>query len=174
MVASVALTLTLMLAQPPASTGTIPLIAATWLGGPHDDELTGVAIAAEGSIVVVGNSPQWDVAGLTATVFGPAGVFDTAAMPPPADPKKKNPPKFVHPSTHGVIARLSADGQRVLSLSRFGYGMATIRKLRTDPAGNILLLGFAPKTVDFGMGGSGMGTFIAQLAPDASKLTRIV
>ena len=60
----------------------------------------------------------------------------------------------------------------MLSYTRFGHGMATIRKLRLDDKGNIFVLGNAVKDLDLSTGAATTGTFVAGLTPDGSKVTQ--
>jgi hypothetical protein len=154
-------------AQGPSNTGPAKLLTASWLGGFGDDELVAVAIAPDMTIVLAGNTVDLSLPGVKTTVLGPAGTLQKDA----ADPNKKGQ-KWVHPSTHGFVIRLSIDGQKVLSCTRFGYGMATVRKLRLDDRGNIFILGNAGKELDLGVGAASAGTFVAGLTPDGSKVTQ--
>lgn len=158
----------------PNNTGQVKLLTASWLGGPFDDEIVAAAIAADGTIVLAGNGIGLQFDNVKTASIGPAGIFDKEAAPPSRDPKKKNRAKWQHPSTHGFLVRLSPDGQKVLSCSRFGYGMATIRKMYLDARGNIFLLAHAVQGIDLGDGKAEKGAFVAMLTPDGAKLTRSI
>jgi hypothetical protein len=80
---------------------------------------------------------------------------------------------LIHPSTLGFVVRLSLDGQKVRGHARFGYGQATIRKIRLDDKGNIYVLAQAAGELDLG-GTTVKGTFIAALTPDAARVTRVL
>src|ERR1043165_62668 len=153
----------------PSNAGLAKLLTATWLGGTGDDELVAAVIAPDMTLVLAGNAVDFQPAGVKAIVLGPAGMFDAKAT----DPKKKGQ-KWVHPSTHVFILRLSIDGQKVISYTRFGHGMAVVRKLRLDDKGNIFVLGNATNELDLGAGNAGKGTFVAALTPDAGKVTQHV
>ncbi len=158
----------------PDNAGLFKLVTASWLGGPFDDELVAAAIAPDGTIILAGNGVELPFPAVTPAVIGPAGAFDKAAAPPPPDPKKKGQPKWRHPSTHGFVVRLAADGQKVLGLTRFGYGSATVRKMHLDAAGNIFLLADVSQEIALGDSPASKGTVIATLSPDGTKLTRAV
>lgn len=159
----------------PDNSGPVKLTTASWLGGPFDDQIVAVEIAPDSSIVLAGNGAAVQFPGVKPTILGAAGTFDKAAAPPPppTDPKKKAP-KWQHPSTHGFVVRLSADGTKVLSHTRFGYGAATVRKMRLDGKGNIVVLAAANDRLDLGVGATDKGTFVVGLGPDAGKPTKLI
>ena len=140
----------------PDNSGPAKLLTASWLGGFGDDDLVAAAIAPDMTMVLAGNTVDLTLPAVSATILGPTGTLDATA----ADPMKKGT-KWVHPSTHGFILRLSIDGQKVLSYSRFGHGQATIRKLRTDDKGNVFVLCTATMEIDLGVGKVPAGTFVA-------------
>lgn len=93
----VARSLLLLLAPLEASAQTYTVTASSLLGGSGDDAIRGVRILADGTVVAVGS--------LAPGV--PAGIS----------------PVFVHGATEhsrGTALRLSSDGRRVLSVTRFG------------------------------------------------------
>ncbi len=153
----------------PNNTGPLRLLTASWLGGPFDDEITAAAFAPDGTLVLAGNGVGLRFAGVEDALIGPAGVFDKEAAPPPAAKTGKRP-RWQHPSTCGFVVRLSADGQKVLSHSHFGHGLATIRKMHLDARGNIVLLAHSAQGIDLGDGKAQNDSFLAALTPDGSKL----
>jgi hypothetical protein len=155
----------------PNNTGPVKLLTASWLGGPFDDEIVSTAITSDMSIVLAGNTVDLQFAGIKPVVIGPAGMFDKAAEAP-SDPKKKK--NWRHPSTHGFVVRLSPDGQKILSYTSFGYGVATIRKMCLDTQDNIFVLGNSSQGIDLGNGSSEKGTFVAALTPTGAKMTKLI
>lgn len=157
---------------PPAPAGSIDadgpfvLVAASPFGGAGDDAVMGVGIAPDHSILVAANviDPQL-AAGAKTTLLGPAGTKQEAP-PPPTNPKKK---PAAHPSTRGMIARLSSDGRTLQGVTAFGYGQARIERMRVDDQGAVLLLGDNLSGADLG-GGPGTGRFVAKLDATATKL----
>ena len=154
----------------PDNSGPVKLLTASWFGGPFEDALVGVEIGADG-ILLAGNTVELPVPDVKPVILGPAGELAKDWVPPP--PKKGEKPA-PHPGTHGFVARLSADGQKVLGVTRFGYGKATIRKLRADGKGNVYLLCEAPEPLDLGAGRVEKGTFVVGLSGDAGKVVRVV
>jgi hypothetical protein len=138
----------------PNSAGPVKLLTASWLGGPFDDEIVAAGIATDMSIVLAGNTVDLQLADIKPTVIGPAGSLDKGATPPPASKNKGNS-VWRHPSTHGFIVRLSPEGHRVLSYTRFGYGTATIRKMCLDEKDNIFVLADAPGGIELNDGRAG-------------------
>jgi hypothetical protein len=147
----------------PDNGGPFQVVTASWLGGPFDDELVAADIAPDLTVVLAGNGVDPKFAGVEPTVFGKLGELKDAAPPPP-DPKNQKSSPWRHPSTHGFIVRLSPDGTRVLSHSRFGYGAAVIKRMKLDAEGNIYVLGDADDK----------GTFLAALSPDGGKLRHAI
>ena len=156
----------------PNNVGPVKLLTASWLGGAFDDEIVAAEIAPDMTIVLAGNAVDLQFADVKPTVIGPDAAFDKEAMPPPPDPKKKGQPKWTHTSTQGFVARLSSDGQKVVSYTRFGYGKATIRKMRLDGKGNIFLLANSSGGIDLGSGNIEKGTFIAVVSADGAKVVQ--
>lgn len=146
----------------PDNSGPVKLVAASLLGGSLDDEIVAADIAPDKTIVLAGNTVDLKPAGAPETLLGPAGQLAEAA--PPAGAKK-----WLHPSTFGFLLRLGLDGTTVKSYSRFGYGMATLRKLKLDARGGLYVLGEAPAEVTLA-GATGKGPFIAALSPDAGRV----
>ncbi|MFO0824341.1 MAG: hypothetical protein U0792_14710 [Gemmataceae bacterium] len=154
----------------PDNTGPVKLLTASWLGGPQDDALVGVEVIS-GAILLAGNTVDLPTSGATQVVLGPTGELTKDWVQPVPKKGQKAPS---HPSTHGFIARLSLDGQKVLGLTRFGYGKATIRKLRLDAAGTIYLLAEATEALDLSGVKVEKGTFVAALSPDAGKVLKVI
>ena len=146
--------------------GPFVLVAASTFGGAGDDAVMGVGIAPDHSIIVGVNviDPLLP-ADAKRTLLGPEGTKQDAP-PAPTDPKKKAPP---HPSTRGMILRLSTDGRTVQGVTSFGYGQAKIERLRVDDQGAVLVLGDNLTGVDLG-GGPGKGRFVAKFDATATKL----
>ncbi|HEX3134998.1 MAG TPA: sigma-70 family RNA polymerase sigma factor, partial [Planctomycetota bacterium] len=150
--------------------GPLVLVAASTFGGGGDDAVVGVGIAQDHTILVAANVIEPQLAAETKrTLIGPAGTKQDAP-PPPADPKQKPPP---HPSTRGMIARLSSDGRTLQGVTAFGYGQARIERLLVDEQGAVVVLGENVAGADLG-GGPGKGRFIAKFDPTAQKLRWIL
>ena len=157
---------------PPAPAGVIDadgpfvLVAASTFGGAGDDAVMGVGIAPDHSILIAANviDPRL-AAGAKTTLLGPAGTKQDAP-PPPTDPKKK---PAAHPSTRGMIARLSSDGRTLQGVTAFGYGQARIERMRVDDQGAVLVLGDNLSGADLG-GGGGKGRFVAKFDATATRL----
>jgi hypothetical protein len=156
----------------PENRGPLELLTASWLGGPGEEELLAVGIASDGSLWVAGNTAHLGAWAERLTVLGPPGQFDAQAAPPPPDPKTKRTPEWRHPSTHGFLVRLSAEGRKVLGGARFGYGQATVRRLRLDAQGRLWLLAQATAALDLGSGEPLRGTFLLALSPDGQRIVQ--
>jgi hypothetical protein len=154
----------------PDNSGPVGLLTASWLGGPFDDELLAAAIAADGTIWLAGNSAHLGSLSEQMKVVGPEGKFDAGAAPPPPDQSKKKQPEWRHPSTHGFVVRLSSDGRRILGGTRFGYGLATVRRLRLDGQGRLWLLAQANQPLNLSPEAPVQGTFLAVLSADGQRL----
>jgi RNA polymerase sigma factor (sigma-70 family) len=162
-------------AAPPApadaidAQGPFVLVAASTFGGAGDDAVVGVGIAPDHTILVAANviDPPFP-ADLKRTLLGPAGTKQDA--PPPAAAKQK---AAVHPSTRGVIARLSHDGRTLQGVTAFGYGQARLDRLLVDAQGAVVVLGDNLAGADLG-GGPGKGRFVAKLDPTAEKVRWIL
>lgn len=158
-------------AADPDNSGPAKLKTLSWLGGPGRDEVLGVAVTPELDVLVAGNAVNLTLPGVKPAILGPDGTFDKDAAPPPPDPKKKT--DWTHPSTHGFVARLDADGSKVLGYTRFGYGKATLRKLLLDDKGVPYVLANAKEEMELG-GTKGAGTFVAKLSKDLTKVETAV
>jgi RNA polymerase sigma factor (sigma-70 family) len=146
--------------------GPFVLVAASTFGGAGDDAVMGVGIAPDHHLIVGANVIDPLIpAEMKPTLLGPAGTKQEAP-PPPSDPKKK---PASHPSTRGMIARLSSDGRTLEGVTAFGYGQATIERLRVDDQGAVLVLGDNRSGADLG-GGPGQGRFVAKFDATATKL----
>jgi hypothetical protein len=154
----------------PDNAGPVKLLTASWFGGAFDDALVGAEIVPDG-ILLAGNTVELPLPGVQPVVVGPAGAL--AKDWTPAPPKKGDKPA-PHPGTHGFVARLSLDGAKVVGLTRFGYGKATVRKLRLDGKGNIFLLAEATEPLDLGAGRADKGTFVVALSADGTKVLQVV
>jgi hypothetical protein len=156
---------------PPDNSGPVKLLTASWLGGKFDDDIVGVAIAADGGIWLAGNTVDLALPEIKPTLLGPAGTLQTNFTPAPP---KKGAKAEGHPSMHGFLARLAADGQKAESMAEFGYGKATIKKLFLDDKGQIYLLGSSSEPIDLGVGKTNKGTFVATLSADGSKVLQVI
>ncbi len=146
---------------PPDNAGPWKVVAASWLGGPGDDEIVAAAIAPSGEIVLAGNSARLDWTGDTTTVLGQDSEPQNVA--PPIDPKKAA--GWHDPNTFGFIATISPDGTKPLHLTRFGRGAAEIRGMKLDGKASIVLFGNVTGGIKHA-GIDGGGTFLARLTPD--------
>ncbi|GDY11911.1 hypothetical protein LBMAG53_07890 [Planctomycetota bacterium] len=111
----------------------VQLIAATLLGGSGNEWLAGGGVAADGSVLV---------AGCTATIPDTIGgqvpvVFGTDGKAPKAITNAME--------AHGTpfVAKLSADGSKVLKVARLPVGSGTITSAVVTPDGGICLVGLA-------------------------------
>lgn len=154
----------------PDNRGPLEVVTASWLGGPFDDELLAAAIAADGTIWLAGNSAHLGSLSERMKVVGPEGKFDAVAAPPPPGRSKKKQPEWRHPSTHGFVVHLSGDGRRILGGTRFGYGLATVRRLRLDGQGRLWLLAQATQPLNLIPKEPVQGTFLAVLSADGQRL----
>ncbi len=150
-------------AEPPPPADALPgdplrPLSLSPLGGLGDDEVVAVAIAPDFTVLAAGNTVDLALPGVPEAILGPAGTLETAV----AEGRKKDAP---HPSTHGFIVRTSSDGRKVLAYLHFGYGQATIQRLRLDEHGAIYLSG--ARTA----GGGPSGTYLAKLAADGRSLS---
>ena len=120
--------------------GPAHLLALTRLGGAGDDEVVGVAIAPDWSVLVAGNAAEPVPAGTPlATIGSPAAG-----------------------GRSGFIARYAPDGRTLLGCTRVAGG-ATFTSLRSDAHGDLLVAGTSAEACDLG-GGPGRGGFIAKLS----------
>jgi hypothetical protein len=93
--------------------GPAEVVLSSYFGGAGDDRLTGAAVASDGTIIVAGTMPA---AKLTPSERVPAGKG----------------------SGDGILLRLTADGERVLSVRRF---VGTISDLDADAEDNVYVTG---------------------------------
>lgn len=156
---------------PPNNRGPVRLITASWLGGKFEDEIVGVAIASDMTIWVAGNTVDLKLPGVESRVLGPAGTLKADFVP---ETPKKGAKAKDHPSLHGFLVRISGDGQKALSLSEFGHGKATLRKLFLDDAGKIHVFGTASENLSIGDIKVEKGTFVATLAPDGARVLQVI
>ena len=158
----------LMQSAEPNQSGPLKVITASWLGGAGEEQIVGVDVREDLSIVFAVNAVELKL-GPSPVLLGEAVAAPTAAKP--TDPKKPSKPgkSTADPNLAGHLVRLSPDGQKVLGIARFPAGAATLRKLKCDSGGNLFLLGDAPGTLKLA-GVTGSGRFLALLAPDASRV----
>ncbi|MBA3937282.1 MAG: sigma-70 family RNA polymerase sigma factor, partial [Planctomycetes bacterium] len=121
--------------------GPAHLLALTRLGGAGDDEIIGVAIAPDWTVLVAGNATQPVPAGTPVTAIG--SVTTSAER-------------------SGFIARYAPDGRTLLGCARAPAG-ATFTCVRSDARGDLLVAGHSDDGCDLG-GGPGRGGFIAKLS----------
>ncbi|MFM8468477.1 MAG: hypothetical protein ACKODH_00660, partial [Limisphaerales bacterium] len=159
----------LTLSAEPNQSGPLKVVIASWLGGAGDEQITGIEVREDQSLVLAVNAVELKL--------GPAPVqLGEAAAPvvPTADAKRPNKnAKPTDPNLAGHLVRLSLDGQKVLGVARFPAGGATIRQLKCDKGGNLFILGEASGTLKLA-GVSGTGPFIALLTPDAARVRTAV
>jgi len=117
----------------PNNEGTLKVVAASCLGGGDSAALVGAGIEADGTIVLAGQAADFPDAPHSLELPLPANA---------RQPANKNAPKEELPvpvSARGFIVRLSADGHKILALSKFPAG-SQVEKLRLDAAGHVFLL----------------------------------
>ena len=157
------------------------LLTASLLGGAADDEIVSTAVTSAGTVLLAGNTPGMKLEGAAETVLGPVAVEKDAT--PPKDAKN-----WVNPNTYGFLVALTVDAKKledakytggqkittVKSFSHFSFGIATVKKISLDEKDNIYLLGNAPAEVELSNGVKGKGTFLLQLTPDGTKITKAI
>lgn len=84
---------------------------ATYLGGPGDDRIHRVTVAANGDLLIAGNTTSGTLAGVTPTLLGAD------------DPTRSS-------QAGGFVARLSPDGQTLRWVRRFGRGVVFLTDVR--------------------------------------------
>ena len=164
-VASLWLTTTILSAAEPNQSGPLKVLTASWLGGAGEEQMVGVDVREDQSLVLAVNAVELKL-GPSPVLLGE--VVAAPAPAKPADPKKPGKPA-ADPNLAGHLVRLAPDGQKVLGVARFPAGAATLRKLKCDAGGNLFLLGDAPGTLKLA-GVTGTGRFLALLTPDASRV----
>ncbi|MFQ6133801.1 MAG: hypothetical protein ACE5R4_17295 [Armatimonadota bacterium] len=108
-------------AKAKGSQGAVKVLAATYLGGKGAEELIAAGWAPNGDILAVGNAwgPEFPDEPTPIVVgedrFTPAQVL--------ADPEKLRL-DYRNPNIAGFVARSSPDLSRLVSVTRFGWGMA--------------------------------------------------
>lgn len=150
----------------PDNSGPLKLVTASLLGGGFDDAVAAAGFARDGSILLAGNAVDYRPRGIPENLWSPRGALSAAEQP-------AGTRRWKHPGSYGFLLRLTPDGRTPLSFSRFGFGDALLRGMRTDARGGIYLLGEAPADTRLG-GVYGRGTFVAALSPDGKRLTRVL
>jgi len=140
----------------PKNSGPVTLICASWLGGPGDDEITGVGIAKDGTIFLAGNGTGLKLPGTVPVALDSA----SSVAPQPGDD---------FPNATNFLVHLSGDGQKAIGLAQFTQGNVKIKRLKVNDAGDLYLLGDSPNSVQLA-GAQGSGTFLAQLASDGTAV----
>jgi hypothetical protein len=107
-----------------AQTG-LELVQATYFGTAADDDIQGAAPASDGSFYIVGNTGE-------SMRSPPSG-----AMPARFGTDAANPQ-----CGHGFVARISADGMKVLAYAEFGRGIVSATTVQVNSRG-VYLAGYA-------------------------------
>ena len=111
----------------------VQMIAATLLGGSENEWLSGGGVAADGSVLVAGcaASIPGAIAGQVPVVFG-------------TDGKAANPIKnAMEADGTPFVAKLSADGSKVLKVVRLPVSCGTLTSAVVTPDGGICIVGLA-------------------------------
>lgn len=108
--------------------------AGTYIGGPGHEELIGVATLPDGRILACGNvwgDPFTDRAPVK--VLGLDALWDVPLHEPGTEYDKegrRRPPSSDNPNRTGFMAFFKPDLSAVISITRFGYGLASITAAR--------------------------------------------
>lgn len=152
------------LAAGPNQTGPFQVVTASWLGNASNDALVGADIGADGSVLLAGNSVNFEAAGIV-TLTTPSGEA------PKTDPKKKPDKNAPEPGSAGFVVRLAADGKAIQNVAQLEG--AIVKKARLDEKGFVYLLADSAGGIKAG-DTMGSGTFVARLSPDVKSLAGVV
>lgn len=160
--------------------GQARVVAASFFGGEGIEWFSGGGFQPDGTVVAAG------------TAFGPtlgAGVKETVLAPDPPSTEPTPPVpgglEWYNAQATGFVARFSADGSRLLGVSRLPWRSAGVTGATVDAQGGIYLTGAAkwesvsawgapaeawdPPAEGYA-GGVAEGVYLAKLAPDASRI----
>jgi hypothetical protein len=147
----------------PNDAGPYKVVAASWIGGVGEDELVGAAILPDGTLLVAGNSEGYAPAGESVRHLSTASL-PASDSPTPSAKKGKGDSKQ---KGSGFVARLSADGSKLLSLADMAG--SRIVRMKVDGGGTPFVLAKAGGDTTIA-GVSGSGSFVARLAPDLKQV----
>lgn len=102
-----------------AAESPLELIQATYFGTVGDDDIQGGGVGPDGSIYITGNTGE-SLANLPGGLVAPTR-FGQGAVTPHCG--------------HGFVARLSADGQKVLAYAEFGRGILIMTSVQVNDKG---------------------------------------
>jgi hypothetical protein len=108
----------------------VELVRASFLGTAADDDLQGGCAAPDGTILVAGNTG-------VSMAAAPGGVDASRLGAASANPR----------CGHGFVARLSADGGKVLAYAEFGKGILALTTVKANSNG-VYVAGYATEALE--------------------------
>ncbi len=150
----------------PNNAGLAKLVSASWIGGPGNDQIAGVAIDLAGDPILAMNATELNLKNLRPVVLSRAN-----GVAPPDKKGGKQDKGALDPNAIGQLVTLSPDGQKVLNVSTIPG--ATLLQIKLGVKGHIYVLGNSPGGVRIG-NASGQGRFVACLTPDGKQVNGAV
>ncbi|MCC5829025.1 MAG: hypothetical protein JJU36_06210 [Phycisphaeraceae bacterium] len=160
------------------------VLHASFLGGSGHEWLAAGGFQADGTIVVAGNVIGQELnLGTRTSVLGRDLPAPAAITEWPTDRRgREERPSWTQQQATGFVARISADGRRLISVHRMPWQSGSITSALVGEDGSIYIAGRAQNgivnlggqhqalAVEGARGGDGVGTFFAKLNSDASRV----
>jgi hypothetical protein len=165
------------------------IVAAALFGSASDEAFVGGGVQKDGTVVLIGQSvgPEFPDEGVNVQTFGPDERGERVAPKPDKKGRVSNAALVdaMRPMTAGFVLRWNPEQKKVLSASRFGFGVASAGDGGVSPDGSIFLVGRCDAeklrrlaagggklvVTDVGNAAAGFGDgYVARLDPSGTKL----
>ena len=166
----------------------LKVVAASLFGSASDEAFVGGGVQPDGTVVLIGQSvgPEFPDVGVRVQTFGPDERGERVAPKPDKKGRVSNA-VLVHPlraKTAGFVLRWNPGQKKVVSASRFGFGVASAGGGGVAPNGDIYIVGRCDVerirrlaaggklvVTDIGNPAPGFGDgYVARIDPSGTKL----